>query len=494
VTEAPRVALLRGTQGAVACGHPLAAGAAVEVMAAGGGAADVAVAAAAVLAVVLPDACGLGGDAMILVQRTGEEAVALNGSGAAPAGIQLPVPPDGGGTVAVPGAVAAWVDLHARFGRLALDRVLAPAVRLAREGFPAGAALLQTVDAQRARLAAGAAGYALLAPGLRPGGRVRLPELARTLERIGEEGPAAVYGGALAEAIGRATRGHVAPPDLAAHATAVLAPVEAAYGDAVVRVQPPVSQAVLALMVLRGLDGRDGDGESRTHAAIELVEAAFAHRDRVADPDAAAALLKLELQIDADRAGRRGGPRGYNHTTAITAADDEGTVVSMLVSVFDDFGSAVLVPEGGFVLNDRLLGFAADEASPNAAAPGRRPVHTLSPAIVEHGDRVIGLATPGADGQVQTVVQLVDGMVADREPLECALARPRWRSIDRRLAVEEGFDPALAEGLRRRGHRLLPMPAGDALFGAACCAGADTSAGTLFAAADGRRETWAGVR
>jgi gamma-glutamyltranspeptidase/glutathione hydrolase len=494
VTAGRDVALLRGTQGAVACGHPLAAGAGIEILGAGGGAADAAIAAAAVLAVVLPDACGLGGDAMILVRRAGGDTLALNGSGAAPAGLQLPVPPDGGGTVAVPGAVAAWTDLHARFGRLDLGRVLAPAVRTARDGFAVGGALLETVDAQRDRLNATAAGFALLEPDLRAGARVRQPELAKALQRVGADGPAALYRGHLAEAIGRATAGCVGPPDLDGHRTDVRPPIEGRYRGATVRVQPPVSQAVLALMVLRGLDGRDGDGESRTHAAIELVEAAFAHRDRVAGPGSAAALLELSLDIDPDRAARRGGPRGYNHTTAITAADDEGTVVSMLVSVFDDFGSAVLVPEGGFVLNDRLLGCAADEASPNAAAPGRLPVHTLSPAIVEHDDRVMALATPGADGQVQTIVQLVDRIVAEGEAVESALARARWRSIDGRVAIEDGFDAKLAGALRLRGHELLPMPAGDALFGAACCAGTDEATGTLFAAADGRRETWAGVR
>ncbi|MEA2249384.1 MAG: gamma-glutamyltranspeptidase / glutathione hydrolase [Solirubrobacteraceae bacterium] len=494
MTPVREVALLRGTEGAVACGHPLAAGAGIEILGEGGGAADAAVAAAAVLAVVLPDACGLGGDAMILVRRAGGEALALNGSGAAPSGFQPPVPPDGGGTVGVPGAVAAWADLHARFGRIDLDRVLAPSVRIARNGFAVAGALLAAVEAQRDRLTATAAGFAFLAPGLRAGARIRQPELADMLQRVGADGPDGLYRGEMAEAIARATGGQVAAADLEAHRTAVLAAVEGAYGDARICVQPPVSQAVLALMVLRGLEGRDGDAAARTHAAIELVEAAFAHRDRVAAPDAAAALLDVALEIDPERARRRGGPRGYNHTTAITAADDEGTVVSMLVSVFDDFGSAVLVAEGGFMLNDRLLGFAADEASPNAAAPGRRPVHTLSPAILEHDDRVMAIATPGADGQVQTLVQLVDRVVDRGETVETALARPRWRSIDRRVAIEDGLDAEVADELRRRGHELLPMPAGDGLFGAACCAGADEATGTLFAAADGRRETWAGVR
>ncbi|MEA2270061.1 MAG: gamma-glutamyltranspeptidase / glutathione hydrolase [Solirubrobacteraceae bacterium] len=487
-------AMLRGTQGAVACGHPLAAGAAIEVIAAGGGAADAAVAAAAVLAVVLPDACGLGGDAMILVRAPGAAPVAFNGSGAAPAGLRLPVPDDGGGTVGVPGAVAAWCDLHAAFGRLDLGAVLAPAVRLARGGFAVGDPLLQTVAAQRRRLLAGAPGWELLAPGLAAGTAVAQPALARTLERIGAEGPDALYAGALAEAIGRATAGHVAAADLAAHRTSVLEPIAGRYRDATLLVQPPVSQAVLAVLVLRGLDGREGDRLARTHAAVELVEAAFAHRDRVVTPDATRDLAAVELDFDPGRAGRRGGPRGYNHTTAITSADGDGTVVSMLSSLFDDFGSAVLVPEGGFMLNDRLLGFSPDPASPNAAAPGRRPVHTLSPAVLETGDRVMALATPGADGQVQTLVQLTDRIVGDGEPLGSALAAPRWRSIERHLAVEGGFDAELAAALARRGHEVVLEPPGDALFGAACVAGVDTAAGTLFAAADGRRETWAAVR
>jgi gamma-glutamyltranspeptidase/glutathione hydrolase len=165
----------------------------------------------------------------------------------------------------------------------------------------------------------------------------------------------------------------------------------------------------------------------------------------------------------------------------------------MLISVFDDFGSAVHVPAGGFLLNDRLIGCARDPASPNAAVAGRRPVHTLSPILVEDEERCFALATPGADGQVQTLAQLVQHVVDDDVELPDALGRPRWRSSAGELLVEAGLDPALRAALAERGHELVDLPYADARFGAAVAAGVDHRHGTLFAAADPRRETWAGA-
>jgi gamma-glutamyltranspeptidase/glutathione hydrolase len=483
--------MLRGTGGAVACGHPLGASAAIEMLREGGSAVDAAIAAVAVLAVVLPDACGLGGDAMLLVRPPSGEAVALNGSGVAPRRLRGPIPADGPGTVAVPGAVAACGAAHAAWGRVELARVLAPARRLACNGFAVGEPLLAAVAAQRPRLTATATSWPLLNCDLRPGAVVRQPALGRTLERLGVDGASALYEGELASAIARAIGNRLDEDDLAWHRTDERGPLRGTYGDATLLVQPPVSQGLLALLVLKGLEGQERSGVERTHAAIELVEAAFARRDAIAVPGAEDVLLAKPLEIDPERAGRRGGPRGYSHTTAITAADGEGMVVAVLASIFDEFGSAVLVPEAGFLLNDRLLGFSVDPASPNAPAPGRRPVHTLAPLVVEEADRVIALATPGADGQVQFVVQVLDGLLQNHEQVTHALARPRWRSVETQVAVEDGFDAKLAAGLTARGHALVARPAGDAIFGAMCIAGADRASGSLFAVADGRRETWA---
>ena len=483
--------LVRGARGACACGHPLGASAALEVSLAGGNAVDAAVAAAAALAVVLPEACGVGGEAMLLVAREGQEVVALNGVGHAPRALTEPIPADGGATVAVPSAVAAWLDALEAFGRLDPEPVLAPAVRLAEHGAPLAEGTFAALGEQRARLERGAPGYALLSPDLRAGSVVAHPALAEVLRRVGADGRGALYSGALAEAIVRAVRhdgGVLGLDDLAAHRSAVGSAVTARRLGLAISVQPPGSQAALALMALGAVERHaTSPGADRLHASVEALEAAFVHRDRLGAGAPVADLLELPLEIDMRRARRRGGPRSYAHTTAITTADEEGTVVSMLVSVFDDFGAALLVPEGGFLLNDRLLGFTGP---PNDPAPGKSPVSTLSPILIDDGDTLTAMATPGADAQVQTLVQ-VCLLLADGVPLTQALDAPRFRSVDGRLAVEDALAAELRDALAAKGHDVWPLPAGDARFGAVAAAGVDRTTGSLFAAADPRRETWA---
>ncbi|CAA9528534.1 MAG: NADH-ubiquinone oxidoreductase chain H [uncultured Solirubrobacteraceae bacterium] len=290
----------------------------------------------------------------------------------------------------------------------------------------------------------------------------------------------------------QADGGSLAPEDLASHRTLVRAPLAGRHGATGLTVQPPASQAILALMALGAVAAHGpADAPQRAHLAVEAVEAAFAHRDDVATDGAEDRLLALELALDPERAGRRGGPRGYSHTTAVATADAEGTVVSMLVTVFDDFGSAVLVPEGGFLLTNRLTGCSDDPASPNAPRAGRRPVHTLSPALVEHGDLAFAVATPGADGQVQTLLQIVQGLEDGGLDVAAALAAPRWRSQDAVLEVEDDLPAEVLEHLEARGHVLERHPAGSGRFGAAVAVGVDATAGTLFAVADTRREVHA---
>jgi gamma-glutamyltranspeptidase/glutathione hydrolase len=483
--------LLRGVRGVCACGHPLGAAAAHEALLAGGGAVDAAVAAAFALSVALPEACGLGGEAMVLVAPAGGEPVAFNGAGRAPAALAGPIPPDGGGTVATPAAVAAWLDALALHGRLEPAPVVAPALRLARDGVAVGAPTVAAVAEQRARLERGARGHPLLADGVRPGSRVVQSALAGALERIAAEGARALQEGPLAEAIVRAVQadgGALTLADLAGHRTQRGAPLAGRRLGLDLTVQPPSSQAALVLMALGALERHPAPpGPARTHLAVEALDAAFAHRARLGTPEGAAAALAAPLTLDPERAARRGGARAYAHTTAVAAADAEGTVVSMLVSVFDDFGSALLVPEGGFLLNDRLLGFTEP---PNDPAPNKTPVSTLSPVLLDDGGTLLGLATPGADGQVQTLVQVALHL-AEGVPLPEALARPRFRAQDGRLLLEADADPEIAEGLAARGHDLELLAPGDARFGAVAAAGADHGTGTLLAATDPRREVWA---
>jgi gamma-glutamyltranspeptidase/glutathione hydrolase len=490
-----------GTQLAVAAGHPLAVTAALRVGAAGGNAADAAAAAAAACAAAIPDACGLGGDALLIVCEPGGGRTAINGAGAAPAGVRAPLPEDGAATTAVPGFVSGLAELCGRWGRVGLERALEPAVALADGGLPAGPRLVTALHEQAPRLVRGGAGEAPWLPGGRPVGPgvvVRQPALASTLRSIASNGPAAFYRGALAAAIEEAARGDggtLDRADLAAHTPVVRPPVTGAYRHARVDVQPPASQAMLLAMALRRLDREPFAARAAwTHQAVEALLAAFAHRDELIGEGAEERLLEEApaLALPPRASGARG-PVGYNHTTAVCTADGDGLVVSMLVSVFDDFGAATWVPEGGFFLNDRLLGTARDPRSPNHVAPGRRPVHTLSPALLEHAGTVTAVATPGADGQVQTLLQVLSGVVDDGAALEEVLARPRWRAQNGGLLVESDLDAALARELEELGHHVEPRDPGDALFGAVAAAAWDPRHGTVTAWADPRRDTAAGA-
>lgn len=476
---------LRGHRGAVSAAHPLAVAAGTRLLTEGGSAVDALVAAQAVLAVVSPDACGLGGDGLALVREPGGRVTAVNGAGRAAAGA-AGAAGTGGLAVTVPGLVDAWGELHGRWGRLGMDRVLAPAVALAEEGARVDADLARARAAQDARLREGGAqDWALMRLG--PGERHVQPALAATLRAVAEKGRAAFYEGALASAIARAVRaagGAVTEADLAPPASEVGEPLSLSFGGATVHVQPPASQGILLLLGLHGFQARGfGADGALDHLGVELTQAAFSLREDAAE---GLALLPRLPSIDPERAERRGGPRAYLHTAGVAASDADGLVASSLVSVFDDFGSAVFVPEGGFTLNNRAAGFTVGA---NAFRPGARPVHTLAPALVTRGEEVVALSTPGADGQVQTLLQVILSWLVGGRDLAEAVAAPRWRSEDGRLLVERGH-PA-RDDLAARGHEVVDTDRGDVRFGAVTAAG--LWEGSPWALPDWRRTTWAGV-
>jgi gamma-glutamyltranspeptidase/glutathione hydrolase len=482
--------LIRGTRGAIACGHPLAAEAAGRMFASGGNAADAAVAAGAALCVLVPDACGLGGDALAILRTPDAQLIAFNGSGDSPASLRDPIPPVGGGTVTVPGAVAALADLHG-FGSLPWERVLAPAIELAERGMPLSDDLHRMLRVHHERLMRSSSGWPLLRENAHPGALMRQPLLAAALRTIAEEGPAGFYQGVLAQATVRAVGGDggwLTADDLARHRTALLDPIVRPRLGMSVAVQPPVSQATLLLCALGALeDAGARERAERTHVLIEALEAAFAHRDEIADPTLAAQLPDRPLSIGERHDDSRRPPNLGMHTVAVAVADGEGRTVSMLLSVFENFGSGLLVPEGGFLLNDRAQGFTSGA---NAPAPHRRPVHTLSPALIDAEDRTFALCTPGADGQVQTLAQLLTAIALDGATLPEAMDRARFRTGDGVLAVEHGADRKVTDELRSRGHNVQWRNPGE-LFGVAAAAGLDHRHGTVFAACDPRRESWA---
>ena len=477
--------VVRGRSGAVSAAHPLAVAAGQTMLAAGGTAADAAIAAQAMLCVVMPNNCGLGGDMLALVHTPAGEQWALNGTGAAPAHLHR-VTDDGANSITVPGLVDAWCTLSEREGRLPLSRVLEPAITHARSGITISPALAHTFVAQRTRLQrGGASGWSLFDQ--QAGAVVPQPELARTLESIAVDGSKAFYDGPGAQAIVNAVQalgGTLSVTDLTTHSSVIARPIESSWNQIKLATQPPMSQGILLNMALQALRNLgDFPVTLDDHVAIELTQAAFAFRSDVGQ---GTALLNHELAIDLHRASHRGGPRAYLHTAGVATADAEGRVISSLVSVFDDFGSCVFVPESGFTLNNRAGGFT-DGA--NAAAPGKRPVHTLAPILVTTGQGVLALATPGADGQVQTLLQVLLGVYRENLELHDAIARPRWRSESDTLLVEKSH-PGI-EALAALGHRIRPLPDGDTRFGAVVCAG--FLEGHPMAAADWRRETAAGV-
>lgn len=494
-SEHPRLPrpLLRGARGAVACGHPLAASAAAAVLAEGGSAADAAVAGGFALCVLLPGACGLGGDVMALVHADGGAQTAYVGSGRSPAGLSEPIAAEGGGSVAVPGAVAALADLHAERGRMPWQRLLAPAIQLAHEGMPLGEQLHESLLASRARLSRAAGGWSLLRDAAPVGALVRQPPLAEALRRIAEEGRDALYRGELAAAIARAVQadgGRLAESDLAEHETLCAEPIARSRLGARLTVHPPASQALLLLTALGAFEAAGArPGAERVHALAEALAGSFVYRDEIAGQDAAR-LADAEVQIDLARAIQTARPEMNAHTTALAAADAGGEVVSMLLSIFHVYGSGLLVPEGGFLMNDRLHGFGT---GPNRPRPYERPVHTLSPILCERDSEVLALCTPGADGQVQTLAQILVALMLDGASVPEALDAARFRCGDGRLAVEADIGAQMIAELAERGHPIDEFPPGSALFGAAACAGFDSETGTTFAASDPRAESWAAV-
>jgi len=480
-----RTSAVSGSVGAVSAAHPAAASAAVEILRAGGNAFDAAVAAQAVVSVVLPQAAGLGGDLLALVRR-GDEVIAINGNGRSPS--MMPrVSLDSGASVTVPGLIPAWIDGHAIFGALPLEQILRPAIRMAEHGVHVDPLLRAAVDAQAGRIRrSGGAGWSLLDAEV--GSTWCQPELAHFLDQIGRQGLPGFYADTAVPAIARAVQsngGTLSAQDISAHRTWIGPALCVPWNEETLWVQPPSTQGVLLAMACNWLNDNSAvHAGNRQHAMVELTNAVFAYRDRAKDGQA---LLQVPLEVDVERARNRGGPRSYLHTAAVAAADADGMVVSSLISIFDDFGSGVVVPELGIVLNNRAAGFTSGA---NHFSADSFPVHTLAPAMVT-GDqgRALALATPGADGQVQTLLQVLSHLRWSTGDIASALDAPRWRSQEGDLLVET--DLAGIDALMDRGHRVVRRTPGEDIFGGVAVAG--WSDGRPFAASDWRRQVTSGA-
>ena len=427
----------------LATSHPLATRAGLRAFERGGNAVDAALAAAAVLTVAEPTDNGLGGDAFALVWHDGV-LHGLNGSGRSPAEIDGGGVDDGGArSVTVPGAVRLWADLADRFGRQGLDGALGEAADLAEAGIACTARIADKwARAERAPW-----------PAPPVGTRYRLPELAATLRLVASDGPDAFYTGRVAEAIASAT--WLSGADLATHRSEWVVPLRHDYRGVEVCELPPSGQGAAALLALALYDGL----EPGVHAQIEAMKLALADTRAVVHDGPLPAdffdderLARRRELFRRDRALDHAYELPRGGTTYLCAVDGDGTAVSLIQSVFGSFGSGVVAPGTGVVLQNRAAGFVDDPAHPNVLGPSKRPFHTIIPGMLLEGGELLGpFGVMGGAMQPQGHFQVVVRLVDHGDDPQAALDAPRWRvDDDRSVELEPGLWE-LEDGLRACG-------------------------------------------
>jgi gamma-glutamyltranspeptidase/glutathione hydrolase len=479
----------------LATSQPLAAQAGLHMLRHGGNALDAALAAAIALTVVEPTGNGLGSDLFALIWD-GQGLQGINGSGRSPrawnlqrfAGLRS-MPTAGWDAVTVPGAVRAWSDLSARYGALPFADLFEPAIRYARDGFLVSP-LIAGQWAAVSRLHAHRPEFAdAFLPGGRPprtGERFANPDQARSLQLLAETQGQALYQGELAEAMVRQAReqgGALTLTDLAEHESVWTEPIGIGVRDWTVHEMPPNGQGLAALIALGILDILQvdrfaADSAQAVHYQVEAMKAAFSQvHAHVADPRAMTTpaedflapefLDQLARSIDPHRAAR---PVSHipssGGTVYLTAADEQGRMVSLIQSNYTGFGSGVVVGGTGISLQNRGAGFVLDPEHPNCVAGGKRPFHTILPGFVtSHGRPVLSFGVMGAHMQPQGHVQVLQRMQLWGHNAQAALDAPRWQvNPDCSLALEPRLAERIGPQLAAMGHELVHDPPGF-LFG-----------------------------
>ena len=474
-----------------ATSQPLATSAALEIMRQGGNAIDGAVAAAAVLNVVEPHMTGMGGDAFSIVWLAESgELIGIDASGRSGSGMSVEalrarghdrVPGSGAEAVTVPGAVSGWNALVTGYGKLDLAQVLAPAIRIAREGFPVTPVIARQWAGSTEKLGRdeGARATYLIDGERTPhaGEWFSNPDLARSFQRIADEGPGVLYGGSLGSELVdglAALGGFLTLEDLATHEPRWVEPLSTDFRGYTVWELPPAGQGIAALEMLELLEPMDleemgHNSADYLHHLIEVKKLAFADLHRYVsdaehmeiDPmsllspgfvDARRRLIDPRVAADRVNPGRA---VTDSETIYLTVADADGNMVSFINSVFSGFGSGVVIPGLGFALQNRGAGFVIDDGHPNQVAPRKRPFHTIIPGFVtQDGEPLLAFGLMGGSMQPQGHTQLLLNMlVFGMDPQE-AVDAARFRHLSgRRVAIERVGDEVAAD-LEARGHEL----------------------------------------
>ncbi len=513
--------------------QPLATNVALDVMKAGGTALDAAIAANAMLGLVEPTGCGIGGDLFAIVWDPKTKSLhGLNGSGRSPRALTLreferrglsSIPAHGPLPVSVPGAVDGWFTLHGRFGKLPMDRLLEPAIRAATDGFP----VTELIAHYWGLSAASLGKFESFRRTYLPGGKAptkgdvfKNPDLARTYARLAKGGRDAFYAGDLADvmdAFMRREGGFLRREDLEAHRSEWVAPVSVRYRDHDVWELPPNGQGIAALQMLNLLEPHDladmgHDSVEYLHLLIESKKLAFADRARFyADPAfnripvdelISRAYARKRGKLIGDRAARAVDPGNpaleRGDTIYLTTADESGMMVSLIQSNYRGMGSG-MVPDGlGFDFQDRGELFSLTPGQFNTYAPAKRPFHTIIPAFVtRRGKPVMSFGVMGGAAQpqmhVQVLVNLLDFGMNLQEAgdaarmLHTGSSQPTGEvmSDGGTVYLESGFSETTRRELVRRGHQLGSRVGG---FGGYQAIWRDADRGIWIGASESRKD------
>jgi gamma-glutamyltranspeptidase / glutathione hydrolase len=494
--------------GIVAASQPLAARAGVQILERGGNAVDAAIAANAVMGLVEPQSNGIGGDLFAIVYDAKSGALhGLNSCGAAPAGLtaallksqgHVQMPQTGIHTVTVPGAVAGWEALRTELGSLSLAVLLAPAIRYAEEGFPVSDVIAAHWAGLSDKLAAEPNAVQTYLPNGRAprGGELfRNADLAASLRRIAERGAPGFYEGPTADAIlaiSSAKGGTMTASDLRGMAPEWVDPISTSYRSWTVYELPPNTQGIAALMMLNIMErfplAEYGFHSARAlHVMIEAKKLAYADMlryvgdRRFSEPPVAALLDKEHAAqraagIDATAAARSAEPSAFaglttssgQDTIYLSAIDRHGNIVSLIQSIYEGFGSAIVPPGAGFALHNRGALFTLQEGHPNQLAPRKRPLHTIIPGFMRRGDTRIGFGIMGGFNQAQAHAQFVANIVDYGMDIQQALEAGRFtkRTFDGADVEVEALVPAsTTDALIALGHEVTVVPARTGTFG-----------------------------
>ena len=521
--------------GMAATSQPLATQVALDILKKGGSAMDAAIAANAVLGLVEPASCGIGGDIFAIVWSAKDQKLfGFNGSGRAPKSLSIDyfmdkdmkyVPFYGPLPVTVPGCVDGWFALHDKFGKLPMESLLAPAIKYGRDGFPVSEVIAYEMASNYEPLKDQPGFAETYMPNGRPpikGEVFQNPNLANTYEQIAKKGRDVFYKGAIAKTIGSFVKKHggfLTANDLAAHTSNFVDPVSVNYRGYEVWELPPNGQGTAALQMLNILEEYDiasmGFGSPEyLHVLTEAKKLAYEDRAKFyADPEfnkiPLDALLSSEYTakrkalIDENKAADTY-PAGdmeieTGNTTYLTVADKDGNMVSLIQSIYSEFASG-MVPDGlGFVLQNRGQMFnVQDKTHANALEPGKRPFHTIIPAfITKDGKPLVSFGLMGGavqpQGHAQIVVNVVDFGMNLQEAGDAPRMRHRGSSQPTgskmtdggTLYLESGFDTKTMRELRKKGHKI---GFGVGMYGGYQAIGVDLENGVYSGASESRKD------